>query len=94
MASEFDLIQQYFSRPTPDAILGVGDDCALLQATPGMLLFVLKATHAASTVIQSDIANLKTLGWNDGEILDGLTQGAYMQAADTIFNALKIENDF
>ncbi len=59
-----------------------------------MLLFVLKATHAASTVNQSDIANLKTLGWNDGEILDGLTQGAYMQAADTIFNALKIENDF
>ncbi len=33
---EFDLIQKYFTRPTPQAVLGVGDDCALLQPTPGM----------------------------------------------------------
>ena len=33
---EFDLIQKYFSRPTPQAVLGVGDDCALLQPTAGM----------------------------------------------------------
>ncbi len=33
---EFDLIHKYFSRPTPQAVLGVGDDCALLQPTPGM----------------------------------------------------------
>ncbi len=40
MPSEFDLIRQYFTRPTPSAILGVGDDAALLQVTPGMELAV------------------------------------------------------
>ena len=33
---EFDLIAKYFSRPTPGAVLGVGDDCALLQPAAGM----------------------------------------------------------
>ena len=33
---EFDLIQKYFTRPTPQAVLGVGDDCALLQPRVGM----------------------------------------------------------
>lgn len=40
MPSEFDLIHQYFTRPTPSAILGVGDDAALVQVTPGMELAV------------------------------------------------------
>jgi thiamine-monophosphate kinase len=33
---EFDLIKRFFTRPTPRAVLGVGDDCALLQLKPGM----------------------------------------------------------
>ena len=33
---EFDLIRRFFTRPTPKAVLGVGDDCALLQSAPGM----------------------------------------------------------
>ena len=33
---EFDLIRRFFTRPTPHAVLGVGDDCALLQSAPGM----------------------------------------------------------
>jgi len=37
---EFDLIKQYFTRPTPKAVLGVGDDCALLQPKPGMQLAI------------------------------------------------------
>ncbi len=40
MSSEFDLIKRYFTRPTPGAVLGVGDDCALLSPTPGMQLAV------------------------------------------------------
>ena len=59
-----------------------------------MLLFVLKATSAAASVNQSDIAGLKAQGWSDGDILDGLSHGAYMLAGDTIFNALKLERDF
>ena len=37
---EFDLIARYFTRPTRRAVLGVGDDCALLQPAPGTQLAV------------------------------------------------------
>ena len=37
---EFDLIARHFTRATPSAVLGVGDDCALLAPTPGMQLAV------------------------------------------------------
>jgi thiamine-monophosphate kinase len=40
MLSEFDLIKQYFTRPARKAVLGVGDDCALLAPSPGMQLAV------------------------------------------------------
>ena len=38
--SEFDLIRRYFTRATPGALLGVGDDAALLQASEGNVLAV------------------------------------------------------
>ena len=38
--SEFDLIRRYFTRATPGALLGVGDDAALLQASAGNVLAV------------------------------------------------------
>ncbi len=37
---EFDLIKRFFTRPTPRAVLGVGDDCALLQPSPGMQMAI------------------------------------------------------
>ena len=37
---EFDLIRRFFTRPTPKAVLGVGDDCALLQSAPGMQMAI------------------------------------------------------
>ena len=37
---EFDLIARYFTRPSRHAVLGVGDDCALLQLQAGMQLAV------------------------------------------------------
>ena len=40
MSSEFDLIRRYFTRPAKTAALGVGDDCALLQAPTGLALAV------------------------------------------------------
>ncbi|MCX7279601.1 MAG: thiamine-phosphate kinase [Burkholderiales bacterium] len=52
---EFDLIRRYFTRPTPHAVLGVGDDCALLQPRPGMQLAIssdmlVEGRHFLSTV--------------------------------------------
>lgn len=38
--SEFDLIHRFFTRPSPSAVLGVGDDAALLRLGSGMELAV------------------------------------------------------
>ena len=38
--TEFDLIRRYFTRATPSALLGVGDDAALLQVSEGNVLAV------------------------------------------------------
>jgi len=40
MASEFDLIARFFTHPAPSAVLGVGDDAALLRVSAGMELAV------------------------------------------------------
>ncbi len=40
MPGEFELIARYFTRPVRKAVLGVGDDCALLQTAPGMQLAI------------------------------------------------------
>jgi thiamine-monophosphate kinase len=37
---EFELIERFFTRPARRAVLGVGDDCAVLAPTPGMQLCV------------------------------------------------------
>ena len=37
---EFDLIARHFTRPVRRAVLGVGDDCALLAPAPGMQLAI------------------------------------------------------
>ncbi|MDP3086285.1 MAG: thiamine-phosphate kinase, partial [Rubrivivax sp.] len=52
---EFELIEKYFQRPARRAVLGVGDDCALLQPEPGMQLAVscdmlVEGRHFLSTV--------------------------------------------
>ena len=58
---EFDLIERYFKRPAAvadtgaSAVLGIGDDCALLQPTPGMQLAIssdmlVEGRHFLSTV--------------------------------------------
>lgn len=38
--SEFDLIRRFFTRPVQKAALGVGDDCALIEARPGHQLAI------------------------------------------------------
>lgn len=40
MPSEFEIIRRYFSRPARAALLGVGDDAALLQPEAGAVLAV------------------------------------------------------
>ncbi len=52
---EFDLIARFFSRPVRRAVLGGGDDCALLAPAPGQHLAVssdmlVEGRHFLSTV--------------------------------------------
>ena len=52
---EFDLIARWFTRPARRAVLGVGDDCALLAPSPGQQLAVssdllIEGRHFVSTV--------------------------------------------
>ena len=62
MAGEFALIDRYFARPTPSAVLGPGDDCALLQPSPGMQLAVTTDMLVADTHFLPD-TDPKNLGW-------------------------------
>ena len=59
---EFDLIARYFNRPGRTAVLGVGDDCALLQPQAGMQLAVssdmlVQGRHFLSTTPSADLGH-------------------------------------
>jgi len=62
MPGEFDLINKYFARPTPSAVLGPGDDCALIAPTPGKQLAVTTDMLVAGTHFLPD-TNPRNLGW-------------------------------
>ncbi len=58
---EFELIERFFTRPTPRAVLGVGDDCALLQPAPGMQLAISSDMLVAGRHFFDDV-DPRTLG--------------------------------
>lgn len=60
--SEFDLIARYFARPTPQAVLGPGDDCALLAPAAGMELAVTTDMLVSGTHFLPDTDPFQ-LGW-------------------------------
>lgn len=62
MPSEFDLITKYFTRPTNQTLLGVGDDAALISIAPGMELAVSADMLISGTHFFAD-ADPYQLGW-------------------------------
>lgn len=62
MASEFDLIARYFTRATPSADLGPGDDAALLTPRPGMQWAVSTDMLVEGTHFLPD-TDPRDLGW-------------------------------
>jgi len=52
--SEFELIRRYFSRAAPNALLGVGDDAALLQVSGDNVLAVSTDMLVSGTHFYSD----------------------------------------
>jgi len=61
MPSEFELIRRYFTLPAKRAVLGVGDDAALMRARAGMELAVSTDMLVAGTHFFAD-ANPRRLG--------------------------------
>jgi thiamine-monophosphate kinase len=53
---EFALIAKYFTRPTKRAALGIGDDCALIDVTPGKQLAISTDTLVAGVHFFLDTA--------------------------------------
>lgn len=62
MSSEFNLIERFFTKPTPQAVLGVGDDAALLATSPDMELAVSTDMLVSGTHFFPD-ADPRKLGW-------------------------------
>lgn len=62
MTPEFNLIQQYFTRPTPTADLGIGDDAALIQISTGHQLAVSVDMSVVGTHFFADCAPYY-IGW-------------------------------
>jgi thiamine-monophosphate kinase len=62
MAGEFALIDRHFARATPSAVLGPGDDCALLQPTAGRQLAITTDMLVAGTHFLPE-TDPERLGW-------------------------------
>ncbi len=92
---EFELIDRYFARPSKRAVLGIGDDCALLAAAPGMQLAVssdmlVEGRHFLSTVAPQRLGH-KALAVNLSDLAAcgarplGFTLALAMPRADASF---------
>ena len=62
MSPEFNLIQQYFTRPTRHTNLSIGDDAALISLALGMELAISTDMLVAGTHFFHD-ADAYQLGW-------------------------------
>lgn len=62
MTPEFNLIKQYFTRPTRNTKLGVGDDAALINLSTGMELAISADMLVAGTHFFAD-CDAYQLGW-------------------------------
>lgn len=58
-----------------------------------LLLASIKAVRTPKELNESDMKELRELGWSDGEILDAVGHACYSVAFDTIISAFKIEMD-
>jgi thiamine-monophosphate kinase len=55
VASEFDIIRRYFTRPASSAILSIGDDAALIRPSAGMELAVSTDMLVSGTHFLADV---------------------------------------
>lgn len=58
-----------------------------------MLSFVVKAVRAPGSVTENDIAALKKLGWEDGDMVDALAQGVSMIDHSIMMQAFQMDQN-
>lgn len=73
----------------------VGDpaSASLDGKNKAMFLGVLKAIRTPKEFNESDMSELRALGWSDGEILDAVAHGANSMAFDRILSAFDVQPD-
>ena len=62
ISSEFELIERYFKRSPRGAVVGVGDDAAIVASEPGMQLLMSTDMLVAGTHFFAD-TDAEALGW-------------------------------
>jgi alkylhydroperoxidase family enzyme len=87
------LMKSGFTKEQIQAAQADPNQAPLDDKEKALLLFVLKATDNPHSVVQADIDQLRSLGWTDLDIFDGLAQGARMVGTNIIFDTFKVDID-
>lgn len=66
----------------------------LADSEKTLLSLVLKMTRDSNSVTAQDVQTAREAGWSDADILDAVSHGARMVAADILINGFKVERDF
>jgi hypothetical protein len=78
-------------------------DCQKMEADPSqalleenekaMLVFVIKSVKDPSSVTKADIETLRSLGWEDQDMVDALSQGVSMIDHSIMMQVFQIDQD-
>jgi uncharacterized peroxidase-related enzyme len=82
------------SKEQIEAMIKDPEQAPLDDKEKALLLYVIRTTADSNASTKTDIDMLRQKGCSDLEIFDALHHGARQVAADILFNAFKIENDF
>lgn len=77
-----------------EAMIKDPTQAALDDKEKALLVYVVRTVADSNASSASDIDTLRQKGCTDMEIFDALHHGARQVAADIMFNAFKVDNDF
>lgn len=95
MSAEFNLIKQFFTRPSPNTDLGIGDDAALIQVSAGHQLAISSDMSVSGTHFFHD-ADSHDIGWKAlaVNISDMAAMGAQPKWATLSIALPEVNNDW
>jgi len=79
-----------------DDVVGLkaeGKSLKLNDKENAMLAFVVNSVKKCSKADENELNSLRSMGWEDSDILDALQHGARMSAIDIIFNTFDLISD-